>query len=211
MIFKICGMRSGENIAQIFSPTVPKAAQPDWMGLIFVESSPRFVNSRPSVLPPEGVKRIGVFRHANRDDVAQCVAHYNLHALQLHGNESPDECRQLRKAFPQLQLIKAFGIGTTADLLAVGDYESLCDYFIFDTLCPTGGGSGRQFDWNILQAYTGNCPFLLSGGLRPQDTAAIRSFVHPRCVGLDLNSGFEIAPGIKNAEVLHRFVSELRA
>ena len=106
--------------------------------------------------------------------------------------------------------IKAFSILLPKDLLAVSAYNGLCDYYLFDTKTPQYGGSGNQFDWNLLHRYNGPTPFLLSGGINPYSVKALREFRHPYFAGIDINSRFETAPGIKDVERISNFLKELK-
>ena len=110
-----------------------------------------------------------------------------------------------------MQLIKAFSISTPEDLAPVQKYENLCHLLLFDTKTPLPGGSGKQFEWQILQHYSGTLPFLLSGGIGPNDTHRLQEFHHPLCVGIDLNSRFEISPGLKDATLLKNFLTQLNS
>ena len=136
------------------------------------------------------------------------VDRFGLNYVQLHGNESPEYCRTLHSH--GIRIIKAFSIALPKDLLAVSHYESFCDYFLFDTRSAHYGGSGQQFDWSILQRYTGSTPFLLSGGINSYSVKALKEFHHPRLAGIDINSRFETSPGIKDVERIERFLKELR-
>jgi phosphoribosylanthranilate isomerase len=138
----------------------------------------------------------------------QKAAACRLDYLQLHGEESPELCHALQKrGYP---LIKAFPVATANDLQRTEAYEGQAAYFLFDTKCEGYGGSGQTFDWSLLAAYRGRTPFLLSGGIRPDSLEAIRRFRHPRFAGIDLNSGFETAPGLKDTARLAPFIRSLR-
>mgnify|MGYP001733116714 FL=1 len=132
---------------------------------------------------------------------------YKLDYLQLHGNESPEDCHTLQKR--GYSLIKAFPIASKEDFKKTKEYEGRVDYFLFDTRCEGYGGSGKRFDWSILTGYKGETPFLLSGGIRPENAEAIRNFRHPRLAGIDLNSGFEIEPGLKDVDKLKNFIQQI--
>ena len=121
---------------------------------------------------------------------------------------APEDCHALQKR--GYSLIKAFQIATACDLEQTTNYEGRVDYFLFDTKCNSYGGSGKQFDWSVLEAYRGKTPFLLSGGIRPESAGAIRSFRHPRLAGIDLNSGFEIEPGLKDIGKLKEFLKAIQ-
>jgi phosphoribosylanthranilate isomerase len=198
-IIKVCGMREAENIRQVEQSGI------DWMGFIFYPPSPRALNQRPAYLPAQ-VKRIGVFVNEQPTQVLRLVEDYALDFVQLHGSESPDDCRLIRQKVP---VIKTLSIATETDLEAVETYIGCCDYLLFDTRCPTHGGSGATFDWSILAAYRGTTPFLLSGGLRPESVEALRRFSHPQLAGYDLNSGFETAPGLKDPARITQFINQL--
>lgn len=208
MLIKVCGMLEAENIRQV------EALGIDWMGFIFYPRSPRFVGDASVEAPIVGavreplVRRVGVFVNASPEEMMEKARKHKLDYLQLHGNESADDCYALQKR--GFALIKAFSIATEEDLEKTADYEGRVDYFLFDTKCEGYGGSGKTFDWSVLATYQGSIPFLLSGGLRPESLEALRHFHHPRLAGLDLNSGFEIDPGVKDVAKLKRFVEEVR-
>jgi phosphoribosylanthranilate isomerase len=202
MVIKVCGMREAENIRAVEELGV------QWLGLIFWSKSSRYVAMPPAYLPTRA-KRIGVFVDAPIDEVMQHVTDYGLHAVQLHGKESPEYVRECKNA--QCAIIKAFNIATPADLKQTEPYEGLVYYFLFDTKGPSVGGNGTQFDWTVLNAYHGTTPFLLSGGIGPDDVPRIRSFSHPQQAGIDLNSRFELAPGLKDVNAITRFLKELQA
>ena len=203
MIIKVCGMRDPENMMEVARLGI------DWMGMIFFAGSPRRIkrNKQP-ISDNYPVKRVGVFVNAPFEEITETATRYRLDYLQLHGNETPDDCYALQKR--GYSLIKAFQIATAADLEQTAAYEGRVDYFLFDTKCSGYGGSGRQFDWSVLEAYKGETPFLLSGGIRPESATAIRSFSHPRLAGIDLNSGFEIEPGVKDVEKLNHFIHDIK-
>lgn len=207
-IIKVCGMRDPENIRSVTATGV------DWIGLIFYPRSSRYVGEGNTELKAKfdeanrQIKKVGVFVDAPLEEMLEIADVYQLDYLQLHGNESPDTCYALQKR--GLAVIKAFSIATTADLEATRDYEGRAEYFLFDTKCEGYGGSGESFDWRVLSAYKGETPFLLSGGLKPDSIAALHQFTHPRLAGIDLNSGFEVAPAHKDANALHYFMTNYK-
>lgn len=204
MIVKVCGMREAENIRAV------EALGVDWMGFIFWEHSSRCVSLRPACLPTRA-KRVGVFVDAPLDVVCQHVEAFGLDVVQLHGSESPAFLHDLRKALTGTVLIvKAFSIATRDDLLQTSFYEGLADYFLFDTKAQLVGGNGRKFDWSVLAHYDGSTPFLLSGGIGPDDASRLSAFSHPRLAGIDLNSRFEAAPALKNVELLKQFLYDIQ-
>ena len=204
MIVKVCGMRKAENIRAV------EALGVDWMGFIFWEHSSRNVCQRPAYLPTRA-KRVGVFVDAPLDVVCQRVEAFGLDVVQLHGSESPAFLHDLRSLCDaRLLIVKAFSIATRDDLLQTSLYEGLADYFLFDTKAQLVGGNGRKFDWNVLAHYDGSTPFLLSGGIGPDDAARLSAFSHPRLAGIDLNSRFEAAPALKNVELLKQFLYDIQ-
>ena len=191
-------MREAENIREV------EALGIDLMGFIFWEKSSRYISKRPAYLPTK-CKRVGVFVDEDIESVKRIAYDYALDYIQLHGHESSDYCAQLQG----LHLIKAISVSSRNDIATYKTYEGLVEYFLFDTKCPSVGGSGQQFDWSVLSAYDGSTPFLLSGGIGPDDAERIKSFHHPQCIGIDLNSRFELAPGLKDVIKLQAFIKEL--
>lgn len=205
MIIKVCGMRDANNIREVAKLDI------DLMGFIFYPKSPRyFLLDKGSELSLRSLplKKVGVFVNASMDEIQTTAIRLNLNYLQLHGNESPEDCRTLYQL--GFLLIKAFSIASVADLHQTEAYEGCADYFLFDTKCSGFGGSGRQFDWSLLSAYKGRTPFLLSGGITPSSAEAILQFKHPAFAGIDLNSGFETSPAMKNVQQLKEFVELIR-
>ena len=199
MMTKVCGMRDAQNIRDVESLGV------DWIGMIFWPKSKRYVDEVPSYLP-EHLKKVGVFVDSTLDDILQHISDYQLDIIQLHGQESPD----FAKALKPHTIIKAFNIEKADDLLQTEKYKGIADYFLFDTKGKMVGGNGQKFDWSVLTAYQGKTPFLLSGGIGPEDAESVRSFHHPRCIGIDLNSRFESEPGFKDINQLKTFINKLR-
>ena len=199
MITKVCGMRDAQNIRDVESLGV------DWIGMIFWPKSKRYVAEVPSYLP-EHLKKVGVFVDSTLDDILQHISDYQLDIIQLHGQESPD----FAKALKPHTIIKAFNIEKADDLLQTEKYKGIADYFLFDTKGKMVGGNGQKFDWSVLTAYQGKTPFLLSGGIGPEDAESVKSFHHPRCIGIDLNSRFESEPGFKDINQLKTFINNIR-
>lgn len=203
-LIKVCGMRHADNIRQV------EALGPDWIGLIFWPRSSRYVDRRPDYLPTRA-RRVGVFVDQPADEIVRIARDYRLDAIQLHGHETPADLNRLRAVLGTApDLIKAFSIATADDLGRTGDYDGAADYLLFDTKTPLAGGSGRQFVWRVLDAYHGTTPFLLSGGIGPDDTGRLAAFHHPRCIGIDLNSRFELEPGLKDIGKLKTFIKKIR-
>ena len=191
-------MREADNIRDV------EALGIDMMGFIFWPKSSRYVSQRPDYLPKR-VKRVGVFVDEDPEQVKRLANDYGLDYIQLHGQESPSYIFQLRG----LHVIKAFNISTAEDLSQTQPYEGLVDYFLFDAKGKSVGGNGEKFNWDVLDAYQGNTPFLLSGGIGPDDAARVNAFHHPKCIGIDLNSRFELAPGLKEVAKLKEFMCNL--
>ena len=201
MIIKVCGMREPDNIRAV------EQLGTDWMGVILYNRSPRFASRTPEYLPVS-CRRVGVFVNATPAYLYNKVKELRLDIVQLHGHESPSLCAELRQY--GLTVVKAFPVESEKDLELTVPYEHCCDYFLFDKRVSTFGGSGQSFPWNVLDAYQASVPFLLSGGLSPDSLAALRMFHHPRWAGIDLNSCFETAPGVKDIEALRRFIRSFR-
>jgi phosphoribosylanthranilate isomerase len=214
-------MRDGENIRQVAELGV------NWIGMIFWPKSPRNVTMIPTnagIIPDRAnvphstfdfqCKRVGVFVDEMPQNIITRVVNFQLDLVQLHGHETPTMIRNLRRTLdpdirPGVKFIKAISVSGRDDIATYKDYEGCVDYFLFDTKCKTVGGSGEQFDWSVLEAYDGDVPFLLSGGIGPDDAERVRNFHHPKCIGIDLNSRFETEPGVKNISKLKQFLEQI--
>lgn len=200
-------MRDPENIREAEKLAI------DLMGFIFWHKSSRNVSEKPSYLPTRQ-KRVGVFVDADIKEVTEKAKEYALDLIQLHGKETPDYIQRLRSLCPQrgdhaTAIIKALNIADAEDLAQTAQYEGIVDYFLFDTKSKLVGGNGTQFDWSVLQAYQGDTPFILSGGIGPDDAEKVKNFQHPMCAGIDLNSRFETAPALKDIQLLNHFIGRL--
>ena len=191
-------MRDADNIRAV------EALGIDMMGFIFWPKSKRYVSEKPTYLPTK-CKRVGVFVDEDIETVRRIANTNALDFIQLHGKESPEYIQRLG----EWKVIKAFNIATADDLSQTKPYEGLVDYFLFDTKGKSVGGNGEKFDWSVLSAYDESTPFLLSGGIGPDDAERVSAFHHPKCIGIDLNSRFEIASGLKDIDVLSHFLSHL--
>ena len=205
MLLKICGMKYSENIQEA------AALKPDFMGFIFYPKSPRYAEpldiTALDALPPS-IKKIGVFVNESKENILTIGYKYKLDGVQLHGSELVDMCRELKKL--GYIVIKAFPIAEAYNFRVTKGYEGVCDYFLFDTKTESYGGSGVKFNWQILKEYKGETPFLLSGGIEADDAEAILKIEHPKFAGIDLNSKFEIKPGLKNISLLKEFISHFK-
>lgn len=211
-------MRDADNIRDISALGV------DMIGLIFYPPSPRYVqqfSSGAGIIPdyaPDMGKtplRVGVFVDDMPQNIVTRVYNYKLDYIQLHGNEPRETLENLRATIdpdikPKIKIIKAISVSSAEDIKKYKEYVGAADLFLFDTKCKTVGGSGEQFDWQVLEQYDGETPFLLSGGIGPDDTERVKSFHHPQCIGIDLNSKFEIEPALKDVEKLKDFLEKLR-
>lgn len=210
MIIKVCGLREPGNMKEVTAIQGVTLA-----GLIFYDKSPRYVglNENSSLLAELKIaEKVGVFVNELPEVIAEKCRVYRLGFVQLHGTETPGYLAELKKILPQeIKYIKAFSIGSEKDILETSKYEGLCEYFLFDTPSISYGGSGKTFDWGMLNCYKGSTPFLLSGGIGPESIGTIRNFKHRRFAGIDLNSRFESAPAIKNIELLSEFVQQLKS
>lgn len=204
LVIKVCGMKNPENIKEV------AALQPDFMGFIFYPKSPRFAEPLDSATLkalPKSIKKIGVFVNEELENILTIATKYDLDGVQLHGTELVDMCRKIRKA--GFLVIKAFPISEVCNFRVTYKYEGVCDYLLFDTKTDAYGGSGIKFNWTMLNEYLGKTPFLLSGGIAADDVEAILKIEHPQLAGIDLNSRFEVSPGLKNVEVLKQFITEI--
>lgn len=205
MIVKVCGMRDAENIRQI-----DEIGGVDWMGFIFYPRSPRNVSSVPNFLP-QHCKRVGVFVNSSIEEIAKRVDKFGLDIVQLHGNENPEYIFNLRNAIGEnVKIIKMIQIETEDDIRHTEQYEGLADYFLFETRCKEYGGSGKQFDWDILQRYNVSVPFLITGGIGAEDADKVKAFSHPKFIGIDLNSRFELSPAIKDSTLIDKFIKQIK-
>lgn len=211
-------MRDADNIRDISALGV------DMIGLIFYPPSPRYVqqfSSGAGIIPdyaPDMGKtplRVGVFVDDMPQNIVTRVYNYKLDYIQLHGNEPRETLENLRATIdpdikPKIKIIKAISVSSAEDIKKYKEYVGAADLFLFDTKCKTVGGSGEQFDWQVLQAYDGDVPFLLSGGIGPDDAERVNNFHHPKCIGIDLNSKFEIEPALKDVEKLKQFLVKVK-
>ncbi len=186
------------------------AAMPvNMLGFIFYSKSPRYVVGKIDPVEitklPKHIERVGVFVNAEIDEIHEKAESYFLTAIQLHGNESPELCHELKAE--GYTILKAFNIAKENDYEAYAPY---CDYFLFDTPSTQHGGTGQKFDWAMLENYKGNTPFLLSGGIGPDDAEALKQIVHPKFAGIDINSKFEVEPGIKDMSLIGKFMDEIK-
>jgi len=205
MKLKVCGMKYQDNIQEVAT------LQPDYLGFIFYEQSARHFDAHRIPEISNTIKKTGVFVDADLDFVIKKISKHNLKAVQLHGNETPEYCKQLRGK--NIEIIKVFSIKNEFDFSILKSYDDIVDYFLFDTKGKLPGGNGYVFDWTILNNYPSTTPFFLSGGIGLSQIDDINKFQKSEaskyCYALDVNSKFEIEPGLKNIEDLKKFKNNL--
>ncbi len=200
-IIKVCGMRDPNNIAALSNTGV------DWMGMIFYPKSKRFVSGMIEPDMEKKMQRVGVFVDEDIDNIEHFIKDYQLEIIQLHGSEDPGYCTNIKQL--GVKVLKAFSVENSFDFSHCDPFIGHSDYFLFDTKGDLPGGNGVAFDWNILESYEGDTPFLISGGIDFHHVAALKKFQHPSWIGIDINSRFESEPAIKNIEKIKRFKHEL--
>ena len=191
--------------------TAVAALQPDYLGFIFYENSPRCFNG---IIPklPDRIKKTGVFVNADLSTVLDYTERHKLNAVQLHGQETPEFCEAL-KAKAGITIIKVFSIKDHFDFGVLEPYETVCDFFLFDTKGKLPGGNGYTFNWNVLNTYPSTKPFFLSGGIGLEQVEQLKAFQQSDaaryCHTIDVNSRFETAPGLKSIERLEQFIKQV--
>lgn len=202
---KVCGINDANTLLELVKLEV------NYVGFIFYSGSLRNCTLSADVVKalPVNLKKIGVFVNAHKSEIAHCVKEFDLQGLQLHGSEEPQYCAELREKFPHLLIFKAIGIAHEKDFKALECYVDAVDYFIFDTKTPLYGGSGKSFDWELLQHYTLPVPFFLSGGISLESVEQLNNLQHTGLSGLDMNSRFEIKPGMKDIAQVAQFIAQL--
>ncbi|PAW93950.1 N-(5'-phosphoribosyl)anthranilate isomerase [Mucilaginibacter sp. MD40] len=195
MNIKVCGLKYVDNIGEV------AALGPDYVGFICYDQSPRYMADLPPNVTavPNGVVTTGVFVNEDADKVFEMIERYGFKAIQLHGTETPEYCLQFKG---KVTVIKAFGVDADFNFEQLEAYKDVVDFFLFDTKTPAHGGSGETFDWEMLDRYKMNVPFFLSGGLSPDNISEVAKIKHPAFYGVDLNSKFEIEPGLKDISKL---------
>ena len=204
-MIKVCGMKDPQNMKEL------QELRFDLMGMIFYSKSPRSIlNSNPKEIPIKkyGINRVGVFVNEDVNFIKEMIQNYALDLIQLHGNESYGDCLLLNELVP---VVKAFSIKEQSDIEKVNCFGEFEGYYLFDTKTPNHGGSGQKFDWSLLDTYKGEMPFFLSGGISKDDADLIKSIKHPKFIGVDLNSKFEVEPGVKDIKELEKFINNIRS
>ena len=202
---KICGMKFSENITEIAT------LLPDYLGFIFYEKSPRYLENNIPFLD-KSIQKVGVFVNPTFEEVKEKVTQYKLDLVQLHGEEPEDFCILIENI--GIKVIKAFSVDNLFNFSILETYKNSCSYFLFDTKGRQYGGNGTVFDWSILKNYSLDKPYFLSGGIGLEHTDAFEEFSKKEyaknCISLDLNSRFEIEPGLKNLITLKEFIQQIK-
>lgn len=210
MKIKVCGMTLPGQVDALTEMGVELA------GFIFYEKSPRYMANKIS---PEKMKKIGgriakvgIFVNTAYETLMKTVEDYRLDMVQLHGDESPRFCEQVAN---YVTVIKAFRSSDSDPIdWTIRPFHDTCDMFMFDTLGSGYGGTGKKFDWNILKPAVINKLFVISGGIQPGDEAMLKEFakepVAQKLFGIDINSKFEISPGVKDMGKIKLFVENLK-
>jgi phosphoribosylanthranilate isomerase len=206
MKIKVCGLKCQSNIEELTHLPI------DYMGFIFYNKSPRYLDEDLSSdfvkSIPKRIKKTGVFVNENIYSIFNRIAHYDLDMVQLHGDETSELCAELK---PHVKVMKAFQIQDGLDFKQLESYLSVVDYFLFDSPTANYGGSGKQFNWQLLKNYNYNIPFFLSGGISEDHIEEIKLLNIPQLIAIDINSKFETEPGLKNIEHIKQFISKLNS
>ncbi len=191
---KVCGMRDSKNIQELVE------LRPDFMGFIFYPKSPRYADGLDENMImriPLSIHKVGVFVNEEHEKIIEIAERYGLEYIQLHGDEDLSFANVIKEN--GLKVIKVFRVMDSIPFYAK-NYQGIADYFLFDTASVNYGGSGRHFDWNILKNYNLDIPFFLSGGIQLEDIPTIKSMEIEGLAGIDVNSRFEVEPGLKDLE-----------
>ena len=203
LLLKVCGMRDENNLSELIE------IQPNFIGLIFHDKSPRNVENPLRTTIPNDINTVGVFVNESETFIEEKTREFRLSHIQLHGSESSVFCEKIKKS--NKKVIKAFNIHPEFDFSTLDEYTPYCDYFLFDAFGKNAGGNGITFDWELLVKYTGETPFLLSGGIDSSMAESLKGISHPMYKGIDINSKFEISPGLKDIKQIKKFKDELRS
>lgn len=206
MKIKVCGLRDAENLKEI------AALQPDFVGFIFYDQSPRFVGDDldEAVVKalPKSIRKVGVFVNASPEYILRSVKKYDFQYVQLHGTETPDYCRSLRNR--GINIIKAFRVNESFNFSMLNNYKAQCDFFLFDAKGEQPGGNGIPFDWQIMSQYDNEKPFFISGGIGLDNLDELIAFKGIKPYGVDINSLVETEPGVKDVAKVKELIDRLR-
>ena len=206
LLIKVCGMKNRGNIEALIK------LKPDFIGYIFYAKSPRYVEQEIAhsltERIPSDIKKVGIFVNSTTEEIIEKFINLRLDFVQLSGHESLPFVKKLSHA--NIPIIKGVHVDSEEDLEKSYDFSPFISKFLFDTKTDNYGGSGLKFDWNLLHTYKGEIPFFLSGGIGPKETEDLLNFQHPLFEGVDINSKFEIEPGLKDIELIHSFINTIR-
>jgi len=202
MKWKVCGLKHPKNIEEVAS------LKPDYMGFIFYDMSPRnFEGIIPDI--PKGIEKVGVFVNEFIEILVSLAQEYKLGVVQLHGDENVDYIKEIKSHLPKIKIIKVVSVKESIDFESLNDFEEVVDYFLFDTSGKNRGGNGVKFNWGLLEKYPLKTPYFLSGGISNKDIDEIKKHKSIHFFGVDVNSGFEIHPGLKDVKLLKTFKSQI--
>ncbi len=208
MKIKVCGITDADQMKELDAMGV------DYAGMIFYDKSPRYVlpmlRSKTLLAQQLLLQKVGVFVNETENNILDQVENYELNLVQLHGKETPELCRSLGRKVP---VIKVFSVNNETRNIdwMVAPYKQACNYFLFDYAAKDlYGGSGKQFEWKMLNDAVIGKEFFLSGGIAPGDADLLKAFSHPFFYGVDINSKFEISPGVKNLSLVREFVQAIK-
>ena len=206
MKIKVCGLRDAENLRQIAD------LNPDFVGFIFYDQSPRFVgedlDEEAVKALPRSIRKVGVFVNASPDYILRSVKKYNFQYVQLHGNETPDYCRSLQNR--GINIIKAFRVDSSFNFSMLNNFKAQCDFFLFDAKGDQPGGNGVTFDWTILNRYDNEKPFFISGGIGLDNLDQLSQLKGMKLYGVDVNSQVETTPGLKDVLKVKKLIDRVR-
>ena len=206
MKIKVCGLRDADNLKEI------AALEPDFVGFIFYDQSPRFVGDELDAdvvkALPRSIRKVGVFVNASPDYILRSVKKYDFQYVQLHGNETPEYCRSLQNR--GINIIKAFRVDESFNFSMLNNFKAQCDFFLFDAKGDQPGGNGVTFDWSILNRYDNEKPFFISGGIGLDNLDQLDALKGMKLYGVDVNSQVEIAPGVKDIAKVKELIARLR-
>ncbi|MFM5985409.1 MAG: phosphoribosylanthranilate isomerase [Sphaerospermopsis kisseleviana] len=208
MRVKICGITQPQQSLAIANLGATA------LGFICVPTSPRYVTIeqiQAAVAPlPDHIDKIGVFANSSILQISETVQTSKLTGVQLHGDETPEFCDQLRQILPNIEIIKALRVRNLQQLETTANYIDYVDTLLLDAYHPQQlGGTGKTLDWEMLQAYKPSRPWFLAGGLTPDNILTALSQIHPD--GIDLSSGVERSPGDKDLDKLELLFARLKS
>jgi phosphoribosylanthranilate isomerase len=202
LLLKVCGMINPQNIKE-----VDDVVKPDYIGMIFYLGSQRYMDKNPDALPDTNAKKIGVFVNASIETIIKKAREFKFNIVQLHGDETPEFCKELSEL--GYNIFKAFKVDDSISANDIKPYKDVCSTFIFDSRTPKHGGSGKKFNWEKLDEIANINKFFLSGGISAEDTDKILKLNYDNLIGIDINSKFEIKPGLKDVDLIKNFKTEI--